>query len=426
LGIMKEGSVLEGIFAMYCALILIDPNDGADTSFLRREITSMRMATQIIRSTRSDAQLVTLNKFFPKDENFGFNLDSTRRWFLIPGRATIRDRNSPNFGNQTPSDKIQCELNVTLKADETIRAFGENFRSLNGGDFGKIAVKLERLISTRGTIFFRKLINAKNKFLKNNTQDEIVYKVIADGIAGESSGGNIKADIIIKIIANGREIIKDQINFSLKSDSVTVENRGMASGMEKLYDMFSANLSGNDRRTADVCIEAIRQDARGRTIRRNPVITLYRLIRDRGLPNGTQMSEELWEWFLSATFGDDKAQVVDIGERRIKELDVGKIKAVKKYGGNRDGRLQLDENGNLKPAPMKLIARVVRSSAGGEPMIAFLPEGETSKSRMIYGVRLKVRPNTGANIGERETKLMIEAGGKDSIISTGLSTREFY
>lgn len=420
---MKEGSVLEGIFAMYCALILIDPDDGRDASFLRREITSMRMATQLVRSTRSDAQLVTLNKFFPKDENFGFDLDSTRRWFLIPGRSTIKDTNAPNFGAQTPSDKIQCELSVTLKADETIRAFGENFRSLNGGDFGKIATKLERLISSRGTTFFKKLINAKNKFLKNTKQDEIVYKVVADGIAGESSGGNIKADITIKIIANGRELVKDKIDFSLKSDSVTVENRGMASGMEKLYQMFSRNLSGQDRQTADVCIEAIRLDARGRTIRRDPVITLYRLIRDRGLPNGTQMTEELWGWFLSATFGDDNAQVVDIGERRIKELDPGKIRAIKNYGGSRDGSLQLDENGNPKPTPMKLVARVVSSSRGGEPMIAFLPEGETSKDKMIYGVRLKVRPNSGNNIGERETKLMIEAGGKNSIISTGLSTR---
>ena len=212
---MKEGSVLEGIFAMYCALILIDPDDGRDASFLRREITSMRMATQLVRSTRSDAKLVTLNKFFPKDENFGFDLDSTRRWFLIPGRSTIKDTNAPNFGAQTPSDKIQCELSVTLKADETIRAFGENFRSLNGGDFGKIATKLERLISSRGTTFFKKLINAKNKFLKNTKQDEIVYKVVADGIAGESSGGNINADITIKIIANGRELVKDKIDFFL-------------------------------------------------------------------------------------------------------------------------------------------------------------------------------------------------------------------
>ena len=420
---MKEGSVLEGIFAMYCALILIDPEDGRDVSFLRREITSMRMATQLIRSTRSDAQLVTLNKKFPQDENFGFDLDSSRKWFLIPGRSIIRDRNSPYFGQQTPSDKMQCELSVTLKADETIRAFGDNFRALNGGDFGKIANKLERLISSRGTIFFKKLISAKNKFLKNNRQDEVVYKVIADGIAGESSGGNIKADITIKIIANGREIVKDQIDFSLKSDSVTVENRGMASGMEKLYEMFSRNLSTNDRRIADTCIDAIRQDARSRTIRRNPVITLYRLIRDNGLPNGTQMSEELWDWFLSATFGDDNAQVVDIGERRIKELDAGKIRAIKKYGGGRTGSMQLDENGDPKPTPLKLIARVVTSSRGGEPMIAFLPEGETSKEKMIFGVRLKVRPNSGNNIGERETKLMIEAGGKNSIISTGLSTR---
>lgn len=409
---MKEGSVLEGIFAMYCALILIDPEDGKDTSFLRREITSMRMATQLVRSTRSDAQLVTLEKFFPKDENFGFDLDSTRRWFLMPGRL-----------ENSPSDKVQCELNVTLKADETARAFGDNFRALNGGDFGKIARKLERLISSKGTFFFKKLINAKNKFLKNNRQDELVYKVIADGIAGESSGGNIKADITIKIIANGKEILKDQIDFSLKSDSVTVENRGMASGMEKLYEMFSKNLSGQNKRDADVCIEAIRQDARGRTIRRNPVITLYRLIRDNGLPSGTQMSDELWEWFLSATFGDDKAQVVDIGERRIKELEPGRINAIRKYGGGRDGSLELNEDGTPKLQPMKLIARSISSSRGGEPMIAFLPEGETAKSKMIYGVRLKVRPNSGENIGERETKLMIEAGGKNSIISIGLATR---
>ena len=52
----------------------------------------------------------------------------------------------------------------------------------------------------------KKIDKFVNDLLKNNTEDEVDLFVLADGIAGESSGGIIKGDVALKITAtNGNK-----------------------------------------------------------------------------------------------------------------------------------------------------------------------------------------------------------------------------
>jgi hypothetical protein len=43
---------------------------------------------------------------------------------------------------------------------------------------------------------------------------------------------------MVKIIANGRELVRDQINLSVKSDSTTVQNAGIIKGLQSMYKVI--------------------------------------------------------------------------------------------------------------------------------------------------------------------------------------------
>lgn len=51
---MKEGSVIEGIFAMYCALVLIDPDDGSDINKIKSKIRNMRLNSQLREESKGE------------------------------------------------------------------------------------------------------------------------------------------------------------------------------------------------------------------------------------------------------------------------------------------------------------------------------------------------------------------------------------
>ena len=78
------------------------------------------------------------------------------------------------------------------------------------------------LINNKESQFFRSLKQTKERYLINKESDVIHWTVDADGIAGETSGGDIKQDVTIQIFADGKRILKEELNFSLKADSKTI------------------------------------------------------------------------------------------------------------------------------------------------------------------------------------------------------------
>ena len=177
---MKEGSVIEGIFAMYCALILIDPDDGRDIDKIKAKIRNMRLNTQLIQETKGGkvSRTVEFHRLYPKDDEFNMqvvdgnpqqyeHMNSAEKYFVIQGR---RQTTGPS-GYSAPPDFVQVKLDITLKASEVERAYGmvlnDNFGE--SGDFGTIAKKVDTLIKAKHSQFFGQLVIAKNRFLKNKT-----------------------------------------------------------------------------------------------------------------------------------------------------------------------------------------------------------------------------------------------------------------
>jgi len=348
---MKEGSVIEGIFAMYCALILIDPDDGSDIAKIKSRIKNMRLNADLKKqSNKKGSDTVEFHKLYPKDDNFGMqvvdanpqqyeHMKSGEKYFVIHGR---RQTAGPN-GYASPPDFVQVKLDITLKANEVEKAYGSILKDNygEGGDFGKISQKVDTLIRSKQSQFFRQLVIAKNRFLKNKTVDVVQYNVIADGIGGESTGGAIKSDVLIRIVANGQSILSHNLNFSLKSDAVTVENIGLIRGANEVYNMFEKGLTGSAKTQAKMFIDEINETARGDsetkikkgTVNRLALTALFEVIKNN-LPRGTSKTNEYYDYLEKAAFGKDKASIVIADANKLKQMTPDYIKYLRTYGDN--------------------------------------------------------------------------------------------
>ena len=71
---VKEGSVMEGLFAMHCAAILIDPNHGKENKKVKDFIYSLSVTTDLKDMATKDSdgsfkQSVNYKKRFPISTN---------------------------------------------------------------------------------------------------------------------------------------------------------------------------------------------------------------------------------------------------------------------------------------------------------------------------------------------------------------------
>ena len=138
---MKEGSVLEGIFATYCALILIDPQDGRDMSMIRNKIRTTRIQSELREYMKPGKRTVTrdvvINKSFPRDDQFGYPATNNQgvlprvqnNAIVTPGRREYRN---PDTGTMqtSPADFISVNLSVRLKASEVEEAYGRHYEGM--------------------------------------------------------------------------------------------------------------------------------------------------------------------------------------------------------------------------------------------------------------------------------------------------------
>ena len=339
---MKEGSVLEGIFATYCALILIDPQDGRDMNMIRNKIRTTRIQAELREymkpGKRTTTRDIVINKSFPRDDQFGYPATNNQgvlprvqnNAIVTPGRREYRN---PDTGTMqtSPADFISVNLSVRLKASEVEEAYGRHYEGMPpGSDYGRIEPKITQLIESRGSMFFRKLIVAKNRFLKNNKTDQVQYNVIADGVAGETTGGDIKADVLIRITANGRSIISENINFSLKSESSTIENVGLIRGVQEVFGIFGPSLNGQDLRDARVLLQQITSSRR---VNRTALTAFFNLI-SQNLPTGTGNTAQYFQYFKTKAFGKDRSQVVNVTRRNIQEMNMGYIDYLQRFGAS--------------------------------------------------------------------------------------------
>jgi len=381
---VKEGSIMEGILAIYIAMILADPNDGENINELKGNIDKFRKQT-ILKEGLNPR--IGIKKEFPKDDDLGYDIavgDSKVNQFMKQGQPYIIQQREGK-----PADFIQVALEVYLKPAEVYPGFGDEYDKYaeQKKDYGKLAKKIDTMIASKKSILFRKIIQAKKRFLMNKNTDVVRYEVLADGVTGEQADGNIKADIMVKIIANGRELVRDQINLSVKSDSTTVQNAGIIKGLQSMYEVIGPPKSKANM--AKKLMEDISK-AKGEA-KLQYVSAMFDLLGENlSKASGADFTDRAFNFLEEAIFGDDMAQVIDLTSTggKVKEIEPGQFKAYRKYGN--------------AGKPIKLKAQKSASD------IRILPEGEKA-TNFLFKFRFK-RRNYKDGSGQYVEKIMIETG----------------
>jgi len=239
------------------------------------------------------------------------------------------------FSEGSPKDNIKVTLNVRLKYQSTMSAFGPNYEVLmeKGSDVGNISQKIDTLVRYTNTNYSQRIQRVKDSYLKNNKSDKVDIVITADGIAGESSGGLIKGDLDVVVTVNGQEYMDERLNFSVKSESKTLANLSPFNGMMDILNRFSITLP-KEQEYRQILGETL---ARAKTPREKQlkVSTIKDLYADvtrelSQLNSSPAMIAQTFKLFRDVTFGDDLADVVDFRKTKVKEITVNHINELQK------------------------------------------------------------------------------------------------
>ena len=226
-----------------------------------------------------------------------------------------------------PVDHVTNRLKMRLKHGSTQWAYGDDWAIdyNNIGDIGNIDSKINQIVGIiNGPNYVNMIQTAKNNWLKNNTSDKVVVDIIADGIAGEQSGGNVKGDIMVNIQMNDDPILSEEMIFSLKSGSNTVANLSPFNGCIDVLNRLGVTISRQaryERFIGDV-LRTARSNAQKRA-KVKAIQMFYNETMDAVQQASTQSAfkRRAFDIFKSATFGTDLAQVVDVDKTKVKEMN---------------------------------------------------------------------------------------------------------
>lgn len=243
------------------------------------------------------------------------------------GRSEIVVR---EFKDGRPQDQIKVTLIIRLKYESTNMAFGENYAPLyaKSADIGNIDRKIDNLITFTKTHYRTLIQKTKDSYLKNNKSDKVDIVINADGIAGESSGGDIKGDLEVTVAMNGKKQMDRTLSFSLKSGSKTLANLSPFNGMMDILKRFGISLEKEvEYRT--ILGQQLAQ-ARTPAEKKLKVETIKNLYKDtlnalKDASSKPGFKDKSFQLFKDMTFGSDLANVVDIDKTKVKEITVEHI-----------------------------------------------------------------------------------------------------
>lgn len=254
------------------------------------------------------------------------------------------------FKDGKPQDKIKVVLIVRLKYESTNMAFGPNYEPLyaKSADIGNIERKIDNLILYTKTHYRTLIQKTKDSYLKNNKSDQVEIVINADGIAGESSGGDIKGDLEVSVTMNGQKQMDRTLSFSLKSGSKTLANLSPYNGMMDILKRFGISLP-EEAKYRKVLGEQLAQ-ARTPAEKKLKVDTIKELYKEtleslETASRNSSFKDQAFELFKSVTFGSDLANVVDIDKSKIKEITPDYINELQKNTNSIDVQKTSD---NLK------------------------------------------------------------------------------
>ena len=450
---IKQGSVMEGIFAMYCAAYLVDPEDGKNKNAVEKFIDDLRVDTTLGQLIDKSKKSVDYNNTFPahaKPAKKHFSpitivtgkkaktlIKDSEKYKTLSKVLKNTDDYFESIGTKNFLDFSQVELKVRVKEAETGAYYGPNLKKLLAEEakkgkvvdtkYNDIKKKMLYLINNNQTAFFRDLKSAKQRYIKNNKNDVVKWTVDADGIAGETSGGSIKQDVTIQIFANGKRIIRSELNFSLKSDSVSIHGGGIYNSMPEIFEMFEGIISRSKVNEGKKYLKSITTEKGHEETSKDAINAVWRLVGE-GIPKGvnTKLSDHFWDILERRLFGDRNSyegniQLLEMNKKELREITREQFTKLKNSGVKLYPKwIANDKTSEATPGSIRILP-VYPGNGGGEVVETDKDKG-MFKIRVSYlwvkqgGKRIKPGDPSGVTPKSEPAKVFIELGGKKSIV----------
>jgi len=296
------GSVMEGIFAIAVGLIMCE-SDAPSRQLTVANVNSIRRQVGSSMYTRAGFTKV-----------------------LFRGKQ-FRLKTSGSQPDYVP-DFVTVTLKVSLKEGEVSSAFGKKY--FDNTKESVIQSLITQVVNS-STKYKRDLRQAQDQYLLNNKPEKVDIVIVADGVGGELSGGDLKGDVAVNITINGTPIINRNLNFSLKAGktpSKTISNESPYKSMLRLNETFKLGVNtkkydflDGQARTPKEKYEKVKYT----TMLYNEV--LDGLVESFKVGSG---SAKAWDFLKKAAFGKDYAQVVSIGTAATYESSIEYINALQK------------------------------------------------------------------------------------------------
>ena len=314
---------------------------------------------------------------------------------LATGKATVADVDKIRkkiisgkeyviFDSDLGNNHVKVTLLVRLKTDSLKLVFGPTAAP----DLPETLERRTRLLATsfEHTSAYQRISALRNEFIKEKGADIVSFAVIADGASGEASGGSIKGDIIVRIVAKNKVGKTVTLPFSIKSESKTVSNLSPSTGMLKFAKIFGLS----DKLKSDLVHFKENYKSYDAANKRKMIENLFSrmIVEVKELSFTPQLTNDVFDLLEKEVFGDDLADVIDITNTSIKEISLVNFKELRK---------------NTKIS-------VISSVRSGPPVLQFFrqpEEGELSLNDMIFQLRTKVRETSS---GGFEGKFYVETG----------------
>jgi hypothetical protein len=353
---VNEGDIAEGIFAIACGLhIAYDKIDAGQVEQIRQQIEP------------------ALHK---------------------GGRQTIE---IADMSDLKTKDRIKVVLEIRLKSEKTVGgSFGAEYETAS--DIPSIARKQTALIGQiEGSSALAKIRKFKEEILNNGRRDAVIFRVIADGLEGESSGGTMKGDVAIQIEASesAEGDLKDivgaetqSVSFSLKSGSRTIANMSPYHGMLQVTDWFGlGDIFGGGFQ--EINREAPESRSASKEEKLAAAKGMWQKLQQAlvGASGNDEFKNQVFSFLEKSAFGDDKADVVDMGKSGIKEISAANIEAMKN-----------DDSFGITPVISGNYVKFYRTPKEGESI---------ARGDLLYHFRTKLRTTSKGGL---ELKFYPEVG----------------
>ena len=452
---IKQGSVMEGIFAMYCAGYLVDPQDGRDKIAIAKFIDDLRIDTTLGQLIDKSKKSVDYNNTFPAKSAPAKNnfkpitivtgrkakemIKGSAKYDTLSGILVNSEDYFESVGTEGYIDFSQIELKVRVKEAETGAYYGPNLKKLIEKEkkkgkvaddkYNAIKTKMLYLINHNHTKFFSDLKSAKHQYLKNSENDSVKWTVDADGIAGETSGGAIKQDVTIQIFANGQRILESELNFSLKSDSVSIHGGGIYNSMPEIFDMFK-KLMPSRIDEGKKYLKSITTKKGHEETSKDAINAIWKLVGE-GVPKSvdTKLSNHFWGILEKRLFGasgsyQGKMQLLEMNKKELREITKKQFTKLRESGVKLYPKWVPNDN-KEQATPGSIFILPFYPGNGGK--VKKKEEKNTNMSmfkiRVSYvwikqgGARLRPGdPSPSLTAKSEPAKVFIELGGKESIV----------